>query len=56
MQKLTLDLDKNYILWYKRKILQNLIIDRKSKYTVVWWFIENKEQIKDFLKELLNDK
>jgi hypothetical protein len=35
MQKLTLNLEKNYILSYKRKIIQNIIIDRKSKYTVV---------------------
>ena len=56
MQKLSLNLEKNYILWYKRKILQNIIIDRKSKYTVVWWFIESKQDIKEFLWDLLSDK
>ena len=56
MQKLSLDLDKNYILSYKRKVLQNIIIDRKSKYTVVWWYVKSKGEIKDFLKELLADK
>ena len=56
MQKLSLNLEKNYILSYKRKILQNVIIDRKSKYTVVWWFIESKQDIKEFLWDLLSDK
>jgi hypothetical protein len=35
MQKLTLDLDQNFIIPFRRKILENIIIDRKSKYTVV---------------------
>ncbi len=56
MQKLSLDLEKNYILSYKRKILQNIIIDRKSKYTVVWWYINKKEEVKEFLWVLLSDK
>ena len=56
MQKLTLDLDKKYILSYRRKVIQNIIIDRKSKYTVVWWYITKKENIKEFLWELLSDK
>jgi putative IMPACT (imprinted ancient) family translation regulator len=41
---------------FKRKIIQNIIIDRKSKYTVVWWFVESKEDIKAFMKELLRDR
>jgi len=56
MQKITLDLEQNYILSYRRKIIQNIIIDRKSKYTVVWWYITKKENIKEFLWDLLNDK
>gem|GEM_PF-890672 len=56
MQKLTLNLEKNYILSYRRKILKNIIIDRKSKYTTVGGFIIKKEQVKEFLKELLKDK
>lgn len=56
MQNLTLNLDQNYILSYKRKILQNIITDRKSKYTVVWWYIREKDEIKPFIKELLKDK
>ncbi len=56
MQKLTLNLEQNYILSYKRKILENIIIDRKSKYTTVGGFITKKEEAKEFLKELLKDK
>lgn len=56
MEKLILNLDDNYIIPYKRKILENIIIDRKSKYTVVSWYIINKDDVKDFLKDLLKDK
>jgi len=56
MEKLTFNLDKNYYLPFRRKILQNNIIDRKSKYTTVWWYISKKDEIKPFLKELLDDK
>lgn len=41
---------------FKRKILQNIVIDRKSKYTTVWWLIESKEEVDLFIKELLKDK
>ncbi len=56
MQSLTLNLEQNYILSYRRKIIQNIIIDRKSKYTVVWWYVTKKENIKEFLWELFSDK
>jgi len=56
MEKLTLDLDQNYYLPFRKKILQNVIIDRKSKYTTVWWYITKKEEIKLFIKELEKDK
>lgn len=55
MEKLTLNLDKNYYLSFKRKILQNNIVDRKSKYTTVWWYITKKEEVKSFIKDLLSD-
>lgn len=42
--------------WLKRKIIKNVIIDRKSKYSVVWWYIESKEELKTFIKDLLKDK
>ena len=41
---------------FKRKILQNVIIDRRSKYTVVWWYLETKTEIHEFMKDLLKDK
>ena len=53
---LSLDLWWTKTFNFKRKILQNVIIDRKSKYTIVWWYIKSKEEIKDFLKKLLVDK
>ena len=37
-------------------ILQNIIIDRKSKYTVVGGYLESVEEVKPFIKELLKDK
>ena len=56
MEKITLNLDKNYYVPFKRKILQNVIIDRKSKYTTVYFYVTKKEDIKNFLSELLKDK
>ncbi len=56
MEKLTLDLEQNYYFPFRRKILQNVIVDRKSKYTTVAWYITKKEEIKEFLSELLKDK
>jgi putative IMPACT (imprinted ancient) family translation regulator len=41
---------------FRRKIMQNVIVDRKSKYTVVWGFVESKEEIKPFIWELNRDK
>ena len=41
---------------FKRKIIQNVIIDRKSKYTVVCWFVKSKTEVEDFIKEILKDK
>lgn len=41
---------------FRRKIMQNVITDRKSKYTVVWWFVKSKEDVADFIKWLLSDK
>lgn len=41
---------------FRRKIMQNVIVDRKSKYTVVGGFVESKEEIKPFIWELNRDK
>ena len=56
MEKLTLSLEQNYYIPFRRKILQNIIVDRKSKYTTVSWFVAKKEDIKLFIKELEKDK
>lgn len=40
---------------FKRKIMQNVIIDRKSKYTAVLWFVTSKEEVDIFMKEILGD-
>jgi putative IMPACT (imprinted ancient) family translation regulator len=54
--KISLDFWGNKIPAFKRKILSDVIVDRKSKYTVVWWFIESKEEVDYFMKEILRDK
>jgi putative IMPACT (imprinted ancient) family translation regulator len=36
--------------------MQNVIVDRKSKYTVVAGLVESKEEIKPFIWELNRDK
>lgn len=54
--KIALDLWNNKIPDFKRKILQNVVVDRGSKYTVVWWFVESREEVKVFMKEILKDK
>ena len=53
--KISLDFDGRTSK-FRRKILQNIIIDRKSKYTIVWWFINSKESLDLFMKDLLSDK
>ena len=35
---------------------RDIIIDRKSKYTVVWWNVNSKEDVKDFMINLNKDK
>lgn len=42
-------------LYKKRIIIKNVIIDRKSKYSVVWWYVENSLEISEFMKNLLKD-
>ena len=55
MNKMSLD------FWWKtpkmkRKILKDVIVDRKSKYTVVYNYVENREQLDEFIKILKQDK
>ena len=54
--KIALDVWENKIPNFKRKILQNVIVDRGSKYTVVGWFVEQKIDVKKFMNEILKDK
>lgn len=39
----------------KQEIIKDIIVDRKSKYTLVVAYIENREDIQDTLKELNKD-
>lgn len=41
---------------FKRKIIQNVIVDRWSKYTVVAWIVESRESVNVFIWEILKDK
>ncbi|QFR38924.1 YigZ family protein [Candidatus Gracilibacteria bacterium 28_42_T64] len=54
--KLSLNLGGSKKPNFRRKIMQNVIIDRKSKYTVIGGYIESSEEVKPFIKELLKDK
>lgn len=54
--KIALNLWDGKIPDFKRKILQNVIVDRWSKYTVVWGFVESRDEVKVFMKEILRDK
>lgn len=56
INKISLDFGENKIPTFKRKILSDVIVDRKSKYTVVCWFVESKEEVDNFMKEILRDK
>lgn len=37
-------------------ILKDIIIDRKSKYTSTWWYLETYQEVGDFIKYLHTDK
>lgn len=52
----TLDLWWEYKIPKKLIIYKDIIIDRKSKYSVVWWYIENETEIKEFIKYIKKDK
>jgi len=56
MNKIALDLWENKIPNFRRKIIQNVVVDRWSKYTVVWWFVKDKQEVERFMKEILKDK
>lgn len=52
----TLDLWWEYQIPKKLIILKDIIVDRKSKYTLVWWYIESEKEAKEFMKLLKKDK
>jgi len=45
-----------YFLPKKLIIFKDLIIDRRSRYTVVWGFVTSKQEVDDFIKYLRKDK
>lgn len=53
---LSLDFGDSKTPAFKRKIMQNLIIDRKSKYTVTWGYVNSTLEVTEYIKELLKDK
>lgn len=46
----------SYRIPKKLIILKNIIEDRKSKYTIVWWYVESVEDVQKFMAYLLQDK
>lgn len=54
MNNLSFDFWENTKI-YKNKLLKNVIIDRKSKYTVLLENVSSKEEIDKFMKKLLLD-
>jgi len=40
----------------KLYIKKNIIIDRKSKYTLVVWYVTSKKEVDELIKNLLKDK
>ncbi len=54
--QITLDMWEQRELPKKLIIFKDIIIDRKSKYTIVGWYVENYEEVGEFLKYLKKDK
>ncbi len=54
--QVSLDLWNETKLPKKLIILKDIIIDRKSKYTIVWWYIESYSEVQEFIKHLQKDK
>jgi len=56
LQNLALNFSEVKTLNFKVKVLENILIDRKSKYTVVWWTVKSEEEVRLFIKTLLKKK
>jgi putative IMPACT (imprinted ancient) family translation regulator len=54
--QITLDMWDERELPKKLIVFKDIIIDRKSKYTIVGWYVENYEEVGEFLKYLKKDK
>lgn len=52
----TLDLWGEYKIPKKLIIYKDIIVDRKSKYTIVGWYIESENDAKELIKFLKKDK
>ena len=52
----SLSLDEEKKVQKKLEIIKDIIIDRKSKYTLVAGYVENKEDVSNFMKHLQGDK
>lgn len=54
-QKLSLNFWENKKASFEKKILKNIITDRKSKYTAGWGRVTTEEDVKIFMKDLVRD-
>lgn len=45
-----------FLLPKKLIIFKDLVVDRRSRYTVVWGFVTNKQEVDEFIKYLKKDK
>lgn len=53
--QISLSLSNEFILNKDNVIFKDIIIDRKSHYTVVWKKVSTKEEIDKFMKDLVQD-
>ena len=51
----SLDIDSSFSLKNDFFVIKDVIIDRKSKYTVLWKKVKSKEDVDNFIKKLLED-
>jgi len=56
MTQFSLDFGNNLTTDEEFIIHKNIIVDRKSKYTITWWKITTEAEVKQFIKNLNKDK
>ncbi len=54
--QISLSTDDECRLPKKLIIFRDIIVDRWSKYTAVWWYVKSDKEVKDFMNYLLKDK